>query len=96
MTADDEPNPYRRPDAALTKALRLSRVPIGRTARFVEAVRQAKGDKYVRSWLGDLCEFEDCVVWTLDFSRTRINRDCSALIAAHGVVIKAKPRKAGG
>jgi hypothetical protein len=91
MTEDDRTDGRRSADAGLTPGLQLSRTPLGRTARFVEAVRAAKGEPYVRSWLsGQTCEFEDCVIWTLGASRIRINRECAALIREHRIVVKEK------
>jgi hypothetical protein len=67
---------------------RRSKLPHGRTYRFVEAVRAEKGEAFVVSWL-TLCQFTECVVWTNEDGRKRVNRECGDLIKQHGVVIRA-------
>lgn len=93
MTDHDDNNP-RAPvpghDGKVTPRGHRSSTPVGRTARFIELVRAAHGDAFARSWLGAACcQFEDCVVWTDDTGRSKINRVCGDQIRAANVVIRS-------
>lgn len=67
--------------------------PVGRTAAFVADVRAAKGDDFVSSWLSPrIAQFEDCVIWTIDFVRAHIVRHCGSLISEHRIVVREDQR----
>lgn len=86
---DDEPSPYRNAPGALPRLGTRTAQPVGRTAAFVAAAREALGQAFVTAWLSRItCQFEDCVIWTSDYGQSVLRRRCSGLIAAHNIAVK--------
>jgi hypothetical protein len=68
--------------------------PVGRTERFVEAVRAERGAAFVKSWLagGINCLFSDTQILTTGFGAETLRRECDALLRKHDVSVRQHER----
>ncbi len=85
MTDETAYRSERAPSPTQARSIR----PLGRTAAFVAEARKRQGESFVRSWLSASCRFEECVIWTSDLGRRRINAKCASEIFAHRIVIRS-------